>query len=391
MLSDILPTGYECDVLNMNRVFSITNRKGVDVAIEAHPRRTAVKQNAGRQNMTWMMKAMLLESNSLVESSPLKLKQVSVPVPGSKEVQIKVHCCAICRTDLHVIEGDLPKKKLPIIPGHQAVGLVTELGPGCNRLKLGQRVGIAWLRSTCGTCSFCNRDKENLCPFSVYTGYTENGGYSEYMTVREEFAYPIPKGFDDFTAAPLLCSGIIGFRTFNRSNLPVHDGKLGVFGFGSAAHIVIQFALAKNAKVYVVTRDHKHQEFARQLGAFWAGANSHDLPELLDSAILFAPAGELVPAALAALEKGGTLAIGGIHLSPIPSLDYEQHLFYEKELRSVTANTRQDGVSLLKLAAEIPIKPKIVTYPLEAANQALQDLKADRINGTGVLVCDESC
>ena len=333
------------------------------------------------------MKVMLLESNSLVESSPLQLRRIPIPSPRAKEVRIKISCCAVCRTDLHVIEGELPKNKLPIVPGHQAIGIVEQLGPGCSRLKPGQRVGVAWLRFTCGTCSFCRREKENLCPYSEYTGYTENGGYAEYMTVREDFAYLIPPAFDDLTAAPLLCSGIIGFRTLNRSNLPIRDGTLGIFGFGSAAHIVIQLALAKNAKVYVVTRDQKYQEFACHLGALWAGSDSHLIPEALDSAILFAPAGELVPAALAALEKGGTLAIGGIHLSPIPSLDYEQHLFYEKELRSVTANTRHDGYSMLQAAVEIPIKPKTVTYPLEAANQALQDLKADRINGTGVLVC----
>jgi propanol-preferring alcohol dehydrogenase len=334
-----------------------------------------------------MMMAMLLESNSHIESSPLKLKKVSLPSPQFKEVRIKVRCCAICRTDLHVIEGDLPQKKMPIIPGHQAIGFVDQLGAGCSRLKLGQRVGVAWLRSTCGDCVFCHREKENLCPHSKYSGFSEQGGYAEYMTVREDFAYTIPDVFDDLSAAPLLCSGIIGFRALNRSNLPARDGKLGIFGFGSAAHIVIQLALEKRAIVYVITRDRKHQEFAQQLGAVWASNDSRQIPEGLDSAILFAPAGELVPQALSALEKGGTLAIGGIHLSPIPALDYEHHLFYEKELRSVTANTRQDGFSLFEAAAKIPIRPKIAIYPLESANQALQDLKADRIQGTGVLIC----
>lgn len=333
------------------------------------------------------MKAMLLESNSLVEFSPLRLKNIPIPSPSRKEVRIKIRCCAICRTDLHVIEGELPRKKLPVIPGHQAIGQVDQLGPGCSHLQAGQRVGVAWLGSTCGACKFCSREKENLCPYSEYTGYTQNGGYAEYMIVREDFAYPIPPFFDDETAAPLLCAGIIGLRALNRSNLPNRDGRLGIFGFGSAAHIVIQIALNIQAKVYVVTRDRKHQEFARQLGAVWAGGDARGIPELLDSAILFAPVGELVLVALSVLEKGGTLVIGGIHLSPIPSLDYEKHLFYEKELRSVTANTRQDGFTLFQAAVKIPIISKTVTYPLEHANQALQDLKADRINGTGVLVC----
>lgn len=334
-----------------------------------------------------MMRAMILESTSQIESSPLTLKKISRPSPQFKEVRIKVRCCAICRTDLHVIEGDLPQKKLPIVPGHQTIGFVDQLGIGCSRLRMGQRVGVAWLRSTCGDCAFCHQDKENLCPHSKYSGYFEHGGYAEYVTVREDFAYPIPDIFDDLSAAPLLCSGIIGFRALQRSNLPAKDGKLGIFGFGSAAHIVIQLALEKKAKVYVITRDQKHQEFALQLGAVWVSNEARQIPEPLDSAILFAPAGELVPHALSALEKGGTLAIGGIHLSPIPTLDYEHHLFYEKELRSVTANTRQDGFSLLEAAAKIPIRPKIVTYPLESANQALQDLKSDRIQGTGVLIC----
>jgi propanol-preferring alcohol dehydrogenase len=334
------------------------------------------------------MRAMRLETTAPIETSPLRLKILPSPHPGVGEVRIRVNCCAICRTDLHVIEGELAQRKCPIIPGHQAIGRIDELGSNCHRLKIGQRVGAAWLSSTCGQCHYCRKEKENLCPFSEYTGYTIDGGYAEYLIIREDFAYPIPAEFDDFTATPLLCSGIIGYRTLQRCNLPQKEGKLGIFGFGSAAHIVIQLAQSQNAKVYVVTRDQHHLEFATSLGATSAVTESRNLPELLDSAILFAPAGELVAQALIALDKGGTLAVGGIHLSPIPPLDYEKHLFYEKDLRSVTANTRQDGYSLLNAAAKIPIHPHIKTYPLESANEALQDLKADRIIGTAVLVCN---
>jgi propanol-preferring alcohol dehydrogenase len=301
------------------------------------------------------------------------------------EVRVKVSCCAVCRTDLHVIEGDLPRQKLPVVPGHQIIGTVDALGPGCRHLSVGQRVGIAWLRWTCGTCEFCQSGRENLCECPRFTGYHADGGYSEYAVVAEEFAYEIPAGFKDVDAAPLLCAGIIGYRALSRCDLP-RGGRLGLFGFGSSAHVVIQLALHRGAQVFVVTRGERHRELALQMGAAWAGETTDGLPDLLDSAILFAPVGSLVPPALASLRRGGTLALAGIHLSDIPPLHYETHLFYEKNLRSVTANTRADGRALLSEAVAIPISPHTTLYDLNDANRALQDLKADRIQGTGVLV-----
>ncbi len=331
------------------------------------------------------MRAMVLKKVGLIESSPLEWTNLPIPEPGPKEIRIKVHYCAICRTDLHVIEGDLPTMKLPLIPGHQIVGVVDQLGPGCQHFKLGERIGAAWLHSTCGQCGYCRSGKENLCEQSLYTGYHVNGGFAEYMIAKEEFVYSLPKEIDELNATPLLCAGIIGYRAFSRSNLP-KNGILGIFGFGSSAHIVIQLALAEGAKIYVVTRAEKHQELARSLGATWAGARAEDLPEPLDSAILFAPAGDLVPTALRSLKKGGTLSVAGIHLSPIPHLDYHQDLFFEKDLRSVTANTRADGHALLSVATVSPIHMHTTVYPLAQANQALQDLKNDRIQGTGILL-----
>jgi len=333
------------------------------------------------------MKAMLLENIGPIESSPLRLAELPTPEPAANEVRLRVTCCAICRTDLHVIEGDLPKHTLPIVPGHQIVGVVEARGTQCRNLQIGDRVGVAWLRGTCGTCEFCTRGKENLCPATKFTGYHADGGYAEYALVREDFAYRLPDGFSDLQAAPLLCAGIIGYRALSRANLPP-GGKLALYGFGSSAHVVIQIALYHGAEVYVVTRGEKHQRLAQQMGAAWVGATADELPVLVDSAIIFAPAGELVPEALRKLQKGGTLALAGIHMSPIPQMDYEACLFYERDLRSVTCNTREDGRRLLEQAAAIPIRPHVTTYPLAEANRALQDLKADQINGTGVLVME---
>lgn len=331
------------------------------------------------------MQAMLLEAIAPIENSPLHLREVPAPEPQAGQVRIRVHCCAICRTDLHVIEGDLPQQRLPMIPGHQIVGTVDALGPECRRLRLGERIGIAWLRQTCGRCVYCTSGRENLCEQARFTGYHEFGGYAEYAVVPEAFAYRIPEGFDDLQAAPLLCAGIIGYRALVRSRLP-QGGRLALYGFGSSAHVVLQIAQYQGAEVYVVTRGEAHRELARQMGAVWVGSRAEDLPVKVDSAILFAPAGSLVPPALASLSKGGTLALAGIHLSPIPELDYERSLFYERDLRSVTCNTRQDGEELLRLAAEIPLRPHTTSYALSEANRALQDLKADRIRGTGVLL-----
>jgi propanol-preferring alcohol dehydrogenase len=333
------------------------------------------------------MKAMVLEEIAAIETSPLRLTERPDPQPGPGEVRLKVRCCAICRTDLHVIEGELPRQRLPIIPGHQIVGVVDLLGAGCRRLRRGQRVGIAWLRHTCGRCGFCRRGRENLCESSRFTGYHADGGYAEYAVVPEDFAYEIPAAFDDAQAAPLLCAGIIGYRALKRCHLLPH-GRLGLYGFGSSAHVVIQIARHRGCEVYVVTRGEKHRELARQMGAVWVGEDAADMPAKVDSAIIFAPAGELVPPALEALEKGGTLALAGIYMTDVPALEYERHLFYERDVHSVTANTRTDGRELLAEAAEIPLRPYVTKYPLADANRALQGLKADQISGTGVLMVE---
>jgi propanol-preferring alcohol dehydrogenase len=331
------------------------------------------------------MKAMLLSELAPIERGPLQLVERPTPRPCPSEVRVKVRCCAVCRTDLHVIEGDLPRHTLPIVPGHQVVGVVDQLGANCRRFRLGQRVGIAWLRHTCGTCQFCRAGRENLCEQSRFTGYHGDGGYAEYAVVPEDFAYEIPDAFGDVDATPLLCAGIIGYRALKRCALPA-GGTLAIYGFGSSAHVVLQIARHRGSDVYVVSRAQSHLDLARKLGAKWVGLDAREMPIRVNSAILFAPAGSLVPIALENLEKGGTLAVAGIYVSQVPPLDYEQHLFYERDLRSVTANTRADGRELLAEAAEIPIRPRVTTYPLEDANRALQDLKGDRINGTGVLL-----
>jgi propanol-preferring alcohol dehydrogenase len=331
------------------------------------------------------MKAMVLPEPALIETSPLQQRDVATPEPEEGEVRITVSCCAICRTDLHVIEGELPRQRMPVIPGHQVVGVVDRLGAGCARLSTGQRVGIAWLRHTCGICAYCTSGRENLCESPRFTGYHADGGYAEYAVVPEAFAYEIPDAFPDVQATPLLCAGIIGYRALKRSQLPP-GGTLAIFGFGSSAHVVIQIAQHRGCRVYVVTRGEAHRHLALKMGAQWAGETTQGMPDRVDSAIIFAPAGTLVPAALQTLRKGGTLALAGIYMTEIPALDYEKHLFHEKNVRSVTANTREDGRELLVEAAEIPIRPHTTTYPLAEANRALQDLKADRISGTGVLV-----
>ena len=327
---------------------------------------------------------MLLPERGPVETSPLLLTDLPDPAPGPGEIRVKVSACAICRTDLHVIEGDLPVRRMPLIPGHQAVGTVDAAGAGASRFPRGARVGIAWLARTCGECAFCAAGRENLCDRPVFTGYHRDGGFAEYAVVPEAFAYPLPSAFRDAEAAPLLCAGIIGFRALRRADLP-RGGTLAIYGFGSSAHIVIQIALHRGCEVLVCTRGEKHRELAKRMGASWAGENPEEMPAPADSAILFAPAGELVPKALRKLKKGGTLSLAGIHMSDIPSMRYEECLFYEKNVRSVTANTRQDGEELLREAAEIPLRPEIALFPLEEANRALQLLKADGLQGTGVL------
>ena len=331
------------------------------------------------------MHAMTLRHQGPISSHPLERVELPDPEPRRSEILVRVRACAICRTDLHVIEGDLPPRRLPLVPGHQAVGIVDRLGPGGGRFHPGDRVGIAWLRGTCGRCDFCRSGSENLCEASRYTGYHEDGGYAELAIVPEAFAYPIPAAFSDLEAAPLLCAGIIGYRALGRTEL-THGGRLGLYGFGSSAHVVIQIARHRGTEVFVATRSARHRDLARRLGAAWAGDAADEMPGRLDAAIVFAPAGEIVPPALRAVRNGGVVVLAGIHMSPLPAMEYGPHLFHEKTLRSVEANTRQDGEALLREAAEIPIRPSVKVFPLGAANEALGQLKADRLDGTGVLV-----
>jgi len=308
---------------------------------------------------------------------------VPKPEPEGEQVLVRVRACGVCRTDLHVIEGELPTRLSPLIPGHQIVGEIEARGERASAYEIGARVGIAWLHSTDGTCEYCRSGRENLCDRPSFTGYTVNGGYAEYALAEEGFVYPIPKGFDDEQAAPLLCAGIIGFRSLRLSGIQ-RGGKLGLYGFGAAAHVAIQVARHWGADVYACTRDERHQKLAMELGAIWAGGTVDPPPALLDSAVIFAPAGEIVPAALKALKKGGTLALGGIHMSQIPPLDYNL-LYQERVVRSVANNTRQDGHDFLRVAAEIPIRTQIELFPLNEANRALNALKNDAIRGAAVL------
>lgn len=331
------------------------------------------------------MKAMRLTQPAPIDSGPLQLWDLALPEPAENEIRVRVIACGVCRTDLHVVEGDLPPQLPAVVPGHQVVGVVDHCGARAGRFAKGERVGIAWLRSTCGQCRYCQAGNENLCPGARFTGYHADGGYAEYAVVRENFAYALPAGLGDAEATPLLCAGIIGYRALTRAEM--RPGcRMGFYGFGSSAHIAIQVARHLGCTVYVMTRDPRHQALARELGAAWAGGATDAPPEKLDAAILFAPVGDLALPALEALDMGGTLAIAGIYLTDIPPLNYERHLFHEKNICSVTANTRADGEALLRLAAEIPIRPQISTFPLEDANRALRQLKRDGIQGTGVLV-----
>ena len=329
------------------------------------------------------MKACLLRVPAAIETNPLENAEVATPQPKSGEVLVRVRACGVCRTDLHVIEGELPPRKLPLIPGHQIVGIVERQGENTGRFGIGDRVGIAWLYRTDGTCEYCKANAENLCDNPMFTGYGVDGGYAEYIVAPEEFIYAIPAGFPDEQAAPLLCAGIIGFRSLRLSGIKA-GGRLGFYGFGAAAHVAIQVARRWNVDVFASTRDHGHQELALQLGAMWAGGTFDEPPKKLDAAIIFAPAGEIVPAALRALKKGGVLVLGGIHMSPIPSFEY-QLLYQERVIRSVANNTRQDGEDFLRLAAEIPIRTRVQVFPLTEANRALNALKNDAIPGAAVL------
>lgn len=319
-----------------------------------------------------------------MDGGPLAFVERPAPAPGRGEIRLRVSVCGVCRTDLHLAEGDLAPRGHETVPGHEIVGIVDEVGAEVTRFAIGERAGIAWLRATCGACRFCRRGDENLCLGPRFTGWDADGGYAEYAVVDEHFAYRLPDVFADHEAAPLLCAGIIGFRALRRAALP-QGGRLGLYGFGAAAHLAAQVALAQGATVHVMTRSAEARTLASELGAASAGDTFDPPPEPLDSAIIFAPAGEIVPVALAALDRGGTLAVAGIHLSDIPSLRYEDHLFQERQLRSVTANTRRDGEAFLAIAAGIPIRVRTTVYPLEHADGALRDLAQDRVTGAAVL------
>ena len=293
--------------------------------------------------------------------------------------------CGVCRTDLHLAEGDLAPRRPGVVPGHEVVGVVDALGEGCSRFRVGDRAGIAWLRQTCGRCRWCRRGAENLCRDPLFTGWDADGGYAEWAVVDEAYAYRVPAGFDDVSAAPLLCAGIIGYRALRRAEVPP-GGRLGIYGFGASAHLAAQVAMAQGATVHVLTRSADARRHALELGVASAGPADELPPEPLDSAILFAPAGGLVPLALAALDRGGTLAVAGIHLSDIPPLDYQRHLFQERQLRSVTANTRADGDEFLALAARLGLRVTTQPYRLDEADRVLADLAGGRVTGAAVLI-----
>jgi propanol-preferring alcohol dehydrogenase len=319
-----------------------------------------------------------------VSEHPLELVELPLPEPGPGQVRVRVDACGVCRTDLHVAEGDLPVHRPRVVPGHEVVGRVDALGPGTTRFAMGDRVGVAWLASTCGRCRFCRRGEENLCTNAVFTGWDVDGGYADATVADERFVYRLPDTLADDQAAPLLCAGIIGYRALRATNL-APGGRLGIYGFGGSAHLTAQIALAEGAELYVATRGASARARAASLGAVWSGDATARPPEPLDAAILFAPAGELVPHALAALDRGGVLVVAGIHLSQVPPLDYAAHLFEERVLRSVTANTRHDGEELLRLAPRLGVRASTQSYAFEDAPHALIDLEEGSVDGVAIL------
>ncbi len=337
------------------------------------------------------MKACILKAQAPVTANPLRFVEVNKPEPGPDELLIKINACGICRTDLHIVEGDLPLRLSPLIPGHQIVGTVDSLGDRVSNRRIGERVGVAWLHQTCGVCRFCRAGRENLCEQADFTGWSVNGGYGQYAVAAANFVYPLPEGFSDLAAAPLLCAGIIGYRALRLTEIKPEEWagrRLGIYGFGAAGHVVIQLARARGAEAYVCTRDReRHQSLASELGAVWVGDAKDKPPVKLDAGIIFAPAGELVPIALAALERGGVLVLGGIHMSPIPEFEYSL-IYGERVVRSVANNTRTDGHEFLAEAASIPIRTHVQTFSLADANDALIALKHDAIRGAGVLLMD---
>jgi propanol-preferring alcohol dehydrogenase len=333
------------------------------------------------------MKAIRLFSPKLIDNSPLSLVDAERPEPGDDELVLRVKTCGVCRTDLHIVEGDLKLPKLPLTPGHQVVGFVEDVGKNVTHFKKGDRLGVPWLYSTCGKCEFCMSGKENLCEKAQFTGFHIDGGYAEFMVVREDFAYPLPRTFSDAEVAPLLCAGVIGYRALRMSE--IQSGKrIGLYGFGASAHIAIQILKHWGCEVYVYTRSQHHCGLAEELGASWTGSAKEKAPHQVESAIIFAPAGHLVPAALKLLRRGGTIALAGIHMSPIPQMEYKL-LYEERTVRSVANSTREDVRGLLEVAAQIPIRTEVEIFPLEEVNEALLKLKNSEIQGSGVLRVDQ--
>jgi propanol-preferring alcohol dehydrogenase len=329
------------------------------------------------------MQAMQLRRIAQVEEAPLVLSALPVPEPGLGEIRLRVCTCAVCHTDLHTVEGELALPRLPLVPGHQVVGVVDALGPGATRFRLGERAGVGWLNSTCGQCEFCRHGQENLCPQARFTGLHADGGYAQYIIVHEGFAFHLPDLLSDVQAASLLCAGIIGYRSLRLSQIQP-GGRLGLYGFGASAHLAIQVARHWGCQVYVFSRGEEHRRLAEELGAAWTGPAQDSPPIALDAGVTFAPAGWLVPLALGHLRPGGTLAINAIHMSPIPEMPYER-LYGERTVRSVTNYTRGDAEEFLRLAAQIPVHTEVETLPLSQANLALQRLKHGQIRGSAVL------
>lgn len=329
------------------------------------------------------MKAQRLHTTKPIEERPLVLEDVPIPEPKAGQVRIAIHACGVCRTDLHLVEGDIATPKLPITPGHQIVGVIDKLGDGVKEWKLGDCVGVPWIGGTCGDCFYCQSGKENLCESATFTGQHFDGGFAEYTVIRADFAHALPEGFDDLHAAPLLCAGVVGYRSLKLANVP-KGGKVGLIGFGASAHITLQVAKFQGAEVYVISRTPHHQEHARRLGAVWAGSAEDELPTKLDSVVIFAPAGPTVHTALKALRKGGTVSCAGITMTPIPQLDYAL-LYDERHLLSTANSTREDVRELLDIAARIPIKPDVELFPLAKANDALLKIKTGGLSGAAVL------
>jgi alcohol dehydrogenase, propanol-preferring len=330
------------------------------------------------------VQAWVVETPTPIDAGPLRRVGRDRPEPGPGEIVVRVACCGVCRTDLHLAEGDLAPRRPRVTPGHEVVGYVDALGPGTTRFGVGERVGVPWLGSVDGTCRYCRRGAENLCLHPTFTGWDRDGGYADFCSVDEGFAYPLPASIDDEKAAPLLCAGIIGYRALRCADVPA-GGRLGIYGFGGSAHLTAQIALHVGMRVHVLTRGDHNQELARSLQVDSVGGATDSPPEPLDGAVLFAPAGDLVPIALRALDRGGTLAVAGIWLSDIPALNYDRELFQERRLRSVTANTRQDGEEFLALAERFRIVPTTVGYSMDEAPAALADLKHGRFAGAAVL------